>query len=215
MEYYEWTIKLPKRPLQLLKFRISTILLTTVIVALALAWRRDHNQLAARLAPQPNTSGSWGTDQVTGAPNTPGAGDITTAWASSTPDGADEWLELRYDQSVVPSAILVHETYNPGALTKITHVGFLGRETTLWEGTDPTSAVAGRGVSRIPISPGFKTGHIKIYLDSKAVPGWNEIDAVGIEYGNNQVIWASSAQASSTYGSSYPPQQYGGIYYVR
>jgi hypothetical protein len=34
------------------------------------------------------------------------------------------------------------------------------------------------------------------------VPGWNEIDAVGLEYGNNkQVIWAARATASSSYGS--------------
>src|SRR5262249_1491517 len=128
-----------------------------------------------------------------------------------------EWLELEYDQSVVPTAILVHETFNPRALKKITHVGFLGHETTFWEGTDPTPTTAGRGVSRVPISTRFKTRHIKIYLASAAVPGWNEIDAVGIEYGNKQVIWASSASASTTFGSYYDqyPQSYGGMYYTR
>ena len=219
MEYYEWKIKVPKRPLQLLKFRISTVLLMTAIIALALAWRRDHKKLASQLYPEQNVTGSWGTNQVTGAPNTQGAGDIATAWASSMPDDAQEWLELEYDQAVVPTAILVHESFNPGALTKVTHVGFLGHETTLWEGKDPTPATAGSGVSRVPVSADFNTGHIKIYLDSPAVPGWNEIDAVGIEHGNKQVIWASSAKASTTFGSYYPgPSVYGafgGYQYIR
>lgn len=220
MDYYRLTIPIPKRPLQLLKFRISTILLLTAIVALALAWRRDHQKLASRLYPEQNVTGSWGTQQATAAPDTPGAGDITTAWASSTPDDKEEWLELEYDQAVVPTAILVHETCSPGALKKITHVGFLGHETTLWEGTDPTPTTAPRGISRVPTTADFKTGHIKIYLDSTAVRGWNKIDAVGIEHGNQQVIWATSAKASSTFGSYYYPASsgygnYGGFQYIR
>ena len=82
MDYYELKIKLPKRPLQLLKFRISTILLLMAIVALALAWRRDHNQLAAQVYKIRNPNTSWGVNQVKGAPNTSGFGDIASAWAS-------------------------------------------------------------------------------------------------------------------------------------
>jgi hypothetical protein len=211
MEYYEWKIKIPKKPLQLIKFRISTIMLLTAIVALALAWRRDHNKLASIVAPKQNMTGSWGINQVTGPPDTPGSGDIATAWASASQDDSSEWLELEYDESVVPTAILVHESYNPGALTKITHVSFWGYETTLWEGADPTPVTAGRGVSRVPVSADFKTGHIKLYFDSPKVPGWNEIDAVGIEHGNNQVIWAKSAKASSVWGSA-PDYRYSNGY---
>ena len=60
MEYYQLTIPIPKQPLQLLKFRISTILLLTAILALALAWRRDHKKLAAQLYPEQNLSGELG-----------------------------------------------------------------------------------------------------------------------------------------------------------
>jgi hypothetical protein len=207
MEYYELKIKLPKRPLQLLKFRISTILLLMAIVAIALAWRRDHKQLAARVYKIQNPNASWGTNQVIGAPNTSGFGDIATAWASSTPDDSKEWLELEYDESVVPTAILIHETYNPGAVVKVTHVPYWGKEKVLWEGTDPTAVGSQGGVSRLPIKASIKTGHIKVYIDSPAVPGWNEIDAVGLEYGNKQVIWATEVKASSYFGDQW--QQYG------
>jgi hypothetical protein len=37
----------------------------------------------------------WASAQATGPPNTPGFGDIQSAWASATPDATDEWLELR------------------------------------------------------------------------------------------------------------------------
>ncbi|HEX5243530.1 MAG TPA: hypothetical protein VFW23_09750, partial [Tepidisphaeraceae bacterium] len=40
---------------------------------------------------------AWGPEQATGKPDTwPRSGDIQTAWASKTPDGQPEWLELGY-----------------------------------------------------------------------------------------------------------------------
>lgn len=206
MEYYRLTIPIPKQPLRLIRFRISTFLLLTAILALVLAWRRDHKQLSAQLYQWQNPTGNWSVDQATGPPNTNGPGDIRTAWASATPDDSKEWLELEYDQSVAPTAILVHASFNPGALVKVTHVPYWGQETTLWEGKDPSLMSATPGISRIPVSAGIRTGHIKLYIDSPSVPGWNEIDAVGLEYGeNNQVIWAEHAKASSTYDNGWAP----------
>ncbi len=53
----------------------------------------------------------------------------------------------------------------------------------------PTSAIA---------TP-RKSQKIKIYIDSVNVPGWNEIDAVGIVDDVGAVHWAVKATASSTY----------------
>jgi len=203
MEYYRLSIPIPKRPWLWVRYRIVTILLLIAILAVALAWRRDHRRLSAQIEQLQNPNSSWGVCQVIGAPNTTGTGDIQTAWASATPDGSPEWLELEYDESVVPTAILVHETYNPGAVIRATHVPLWGKEQILWEGQDPTAVSSGGGVSRLPVSTRIKTGRVKLYLDSAAVSGWNEIDAVGIEYGEKQVIWAARAKASSSYGTPY------------
>jgi len=207
MDYYRLTIPIPKQPWRWLRFRITTILLLIAILAISIAWWQDHQRLTSELYRIQNPVRSWGVDQVTGPPNTKGPGDISTAWASATPDGQKEWLQLEYEKSVVPTAILIHETYNPGAVVKVTHVPLWSKEQLLWEGTDPTPTTAGAGVSRIPISAGIKTGRIKVYIDSPAVPGWNEIDAVGLEYGpTKKVIWARRATASTSYGS----RMYGG-----
>jgi hypothetical protein len=142
-------------------------------------------------------------NQATGPPNTAGPGDISTAWASATQDGQQEWLLLEYEKSVVPTAILIHETYNPGAVFKVTHVPRWGKEKVLWEGTDPISIGKNGWVSHLPVTAGIRTGRIKVYINSPAVPGWNEIDAVGLEYGDDkQVIWAERATASSSYGQA-------------
>ncbi len=63
----------------------------------------------------------------------------------------------------------------------------------------PSSSVP---VSKIPISLNIKTNRIKLYLASDKVPGWNEIDAVGLIDDRGQTQWARRCTASSTYASN-------------
>src|SRR5205085_7994565 len=72
------------------------------------------------LSATPKAKRNWGPEQATGEPDTMMAGDIVTAWASLTQDGEDEWLLMEYAEPVVPKAVMVYETYNPGALYRVT-----------------------------------------------------------------------------------------------
>jgi hypothetical protein len=141
---------------------------------------------------------SWGHSQATGAPDTHEAGDIQTAWASREPDGGVEWLQLKYDKPVEVSAVNIHETYNPGAVSKITALMPNGSEQTLWEGTAPREEAPIE--MSFPIPPGVRSDQIKVYVDTDRVPGWNEIDAVELVGADGSRQWASSSSASSYYG---------------
>lgn len=128
MQYYRLAIKIPKSPWRWLRFRLLTILLLTTIVALIFAWRRDHlqqlaieQQLRTHIFSLENPGPNWGTDEVKGPPNTITYGDQSTAWASKTQDGQQEWLVLEFASPVLATAVQVHENYNPGALNKISH----------------------------------------------------------------------------------------------
>lgn len=155
-----------------------------------------------RRGDQPRPKHNWSPEQATGPPDTPGAGDIVTAWASATPDGQDEWLLLEYTEPVVPTAVLVHETFNPGALVRVTAFRLDGQEVEVWQGRDPTPVGAGRGVSEIKFKAGFKINRVRIHLASTRVPGWNEIDAVGLRDTEGKVHWARTAEASSTFSGN-------------
>lgn len=207
MDYYRLTIKFPKQPWRWLRFRLLTILLLTTIVALVFAWRKDHlaqvakqDQLQQTISQMRNPGPHWDTDEVTGPPNTSQFGDRNTAWASKSQDGQQEWLILEYDRPISATSVQIHENYKPGAVSKITHVPSDGGESILWEGTDPTPQSALGGVSSIPISPQGPIQRIKVYIDSHLVPGWNEVDAVGLIDDSNNVFWAKKAWASSCYG---------------
>ena len=171
---------------------------------------------------------AWGPEQATGAPDTPQAGDIQTAWASVSQDDQAEWLELTFDAPLDAVAAMIHESYNPGAVTKVSIFDAEGNEHVVYEaaaeilspqpavdvlilgGIEKSDAaaihvgvvgVAGqqRRTLVLPIVAGFATQKVKVYLDSAAVPGWNEIDAVGLIDSAGNTQWASGATASSTY----------------
>jgi hypothetical protein len=150
---------------------------------------------------------AWGPEQATGEPDTNMAGDIQTAWASQSQDDQDEWLMLEYAEPIVPSAVLVYETFNPGALVRVTAFRLSGEEVELWKGQDPTATDAEMGVSEVPVKADFKTNRIKIHIASKDVPGWNEIDAVGVRDKDKKIHWAVSAEASSTYAPPFDAVQ--------
>jgi hypothetical protein len=142
---------------------------------------------------------AFGPEQATGPPDTPLAGDCNTAWASLGADNQDEWLLLEYAEPVLPAAVLIYETFNPGAVHRVTAFRLSGEEVEVWKGKDPTPVGSDRGISEIPLKMDFKTNRLRIHIHSTAVPGWNEIDAVGLRGPSGKILWATAAEASSTY----------------
>jgi hypothetical protein len=149
---------------------------------------------------------AWGPEQATGEPDTKDAGDFQTAWASQTPDSQDEWLLLEYAEPVLLKEVHVYETFNPGAVTRVTAFKLEGSEVEVWKGKDP-SAGKDIGVSVLPIKDSFRTNRIKLYIESTKVEGWNEIDAVGLKDDKGKTHWAVAAAASSFYGEVRAPRE--------
>jgi len=141
---------------------------------------------------------SWGPEQIVGPPNTTEAGDYATAWAPKTSRGAgEEWIHLGFDNAVEVAQVNVRETYNPGAISKIAAVLPNGQETVLWEGVEPASQAPVNMLFSLPA--GVQANQVKVYLDRRRVPGWNEIDAVELVGRDGSRQWATSAIASSSY----------------
>jgi hypothetical protein len=144
----------------------------------------DPNYFAGQWASDATASSQYGEEdysalQATGAKNTAVAGDYGTAWASSDADGGEETLELTYDVPVHPSAVAVYESYNPGAITTIEVYDADNEEwVVIYEG----DAAPIEDASRLfvpDITPvDFVTNQVRLTLDTSAVEGWNEIDAV-------------------------------------
>jgi len=179
-----------------------------LLAAVIMRWHHDYRQLTeareeiASFTGMIRTGSAWSIQQILGAPDTFAPGDRSTAWASESQDSQREWIILEFPQQVDLAKIVVHETYNPGAIDRIAVVDFTGLETDIWSGKDPTPATAAMGKSTFTFKNSIRTRRIKLYLDSPAVPGWNEIDAVALHGTDGSVQWASDAWASSAYGAN-------------
>ena len=167
--------------------------------ARAIAWSSQYYQ-----------SGSWTAQQATGLPNVSGCSDNGSAWASRTQDDQREWLEFGFDDPMPISRIFIHETYNAGAIDT---VYVFNPHTQLYEKVYEATAVAGAPCPRafriaFPATY-FPVSKIRIAINSPAVRGYNEIDAVGIAYytdggaiGSQQDVCASAAAALLTNADS-------------
>jgi hypothetical protein len=151
---------------------------------------------------------SWGPEQATGAPDTFQAADLTTAWAPRSQDGGPEWLQAGFQRAVTIAKVRVRETYNPGAIIRVTAIPEGGGEFTLWEGSEPHSVAPVEMEFTASVSVTARS--VKVYLDTSLVPGWNEIDAVELIGQDGSRQWATSATASSTFASAVTSNAPGG-----
>lgn len=188
------------------RFSVSSIFWSCLLVAILMLWTRErsiHMNQLAKLTSRGFTG--WTADQIVGEPDTPYFGDVTTAWASATPDGSQEWIVAEFPKSILVSTIEVIESYNPGAVSEILSVSATGVETSIWKGADPLAGKGLRGgTAKFSISQPISTRRIKIAIDSTKVLGWNEIDAVALVDGNGKRTWASRAWSSSSFGNHKP-----------
>ena len=139
---------------------------------------------------------SWGTEQVIGPPDTVRPGDAPTAWAPLKANAGKEWLAVGFEQAVDVAEVRIRETYNPGAISKVTAV-VNNEEVTLWEGTAEQSTTPRDFV--IPVADGVQTDSVVVHVDTTRVGSWTEIDAVELVGQDGTRQWANSATASSTF----------------
>jgi hypothetical protein len=149
-------------------------------------------------------SRQWGPEQACGEPDTKEAGDLGTAWATREQDAAGEWLMLEYGPPVRATSVEIHETFNPGAVEAIAIFDPAGDEIEVWRARAIAPATETKRALKIDLPLGFTVERLLLRLRSEAVPGWNEIDAVGLGDTKGKVHWAAHAEASSTFASAAP-----------
>ena len=123
-------------------------------------------------------STGWSAQQATGSPDVTAYADDQLAWTPELEDGTIEWLDLRYEQAVVPTAVSIHESFSPGFVTKVEAFDTAAATwITLWEGADPTPT-GGPGIFTPALAKiDLAVDRIRVTIDTD-VPDWNQIDAV-------------------------------------
>ena len=127
------------------------------------------------------TAASWSARRVLGAPDVfPTHGDHQDAWAPLLADGGLEQIEVGFETAHRVRAVDVVETLNPGAVTRVEIATANGEWRSVYQGqpsTLPPRALRRRVEFQCTSEPVVA---VRVTLDTKAVAGWNEIDAIGV-----------------------------------
>jgi len=113
------------------------------------------------------------------------------SWRPVEENGGEEWIELKFPFPVFPTAIEIFESLNPGAVASIAILDENDQWNETWSGDDNTSTCG--EVLRIEFGKSsFATNLVRITLDTRRSPGWNQIDAVkliGVRSDNFQPLF--------------------------
>lgn len=126
------------------------------------------------------TDSSWSAARALGAPDVyPGGGDNANAWASRDADAASEFLEVGFAAPHRLSSVDIFETYNPGAVSHVEVITADGVHHTVYDGVArPMNVPSYHRQIDFACTDEPVIG-VRVTLASQAVPGWNEIDAIG------------------------------------
>jgi len=132
--------------------------------------------IAATASSQYSAS-SWSAMQAVGAPNTAKCGDISSSWATLYSNSKD-WLLLTYDQAVIPTLIVIYQTYHPGAVSLVEVVDAAGNSITVYQAT---AAIVSQCPTTLEIevkNVNTLVRSVRVTIDQRYHNGWSEIDAV-------------------------------------
>jgi hypothetical protein len=127
------------------------------------------------------TADSWSARQALGPPDAlPGGEDSASAWASLDADSeAAEFLEVGFSGGHRMSGVDILESFNPGAVSRVELLLAGGQRMLVHQ-----AAAAPQQQAQLRRRIDFACTEqavigVRVTLDSDAVPGWNEIDAIG------------------------------------
>ena len=134
--------------------------------------------------------GQYMAKQVIGKPSKlPQAESGGTAWRTKSEDGGEEWIKVGFDNPLNVRQIAIAQNYKPGCVTKIILSDNQGNEQVI-STFNPALLTKPLLLINLPIATKFKVSSLQLFLNTKKVKGWNEIDAIGISE-NNLPIKAS------------------------
>jgi hypothetical protein len=154
-------------------------MITQMAPTLALEGYTEVQQYAASASADNSRSDlDWGAIQAAGPPNTETCGDHRTAWATIAPN-SQGILTLYYPQLVIPTRIVIHQSFNPGFVQHVNIRDVYGDQHTVYTTVPfPSTTCPETLVIDIPDAD-FAGNTVIVYLDQRgSTGGWTEIDAV-------------------------------------
>ncbi|SHK11447.1 OmpA family protein [Hymenobacter psychrotolerans] len=165
---------------------IKKLLLSVgLVVGVAGSMQAQHAVWAAKVVAVSSQKAegkeAFSPEKVLGEPNAQPLGQVSNeAWIPRK-EGTSEFIEVRFGKSLVAKQVTVVENFNPGSVVKIELVDTRGQKHQVYENTSPGPIPEQFRSLQVTFSPGtYRTIGVLVTMNTKAVNGVNQIDAIGI-----------------------------------
>ncbi len=119
----------------------------------------------------------WSAMQATGAPDVDNCGSNPKAWSPAYID-TEEYIEIFYDTPVIPTELVIFQSYNPSQVVEIQLVDSDGEAWMLWYGEPETvSTCPDMWTHTIELDEPFLVKSVVIFVDQ----GWLDVGGVEID----------------------------------
>ena len=143
------------------------------------------------------SSSNYAADQVLGVPDSyPQYGDLPATWSPSTERSNREFIELEFAEPKRINLIDIYETYNPGSIdTVFVKNSFTDQYEAVYTAAPDSTINESRVLPiRFPMT-NFAVSMVKITMNSPAVGGFKEIDAVAVGLQRDiRYSWSNGSQ---------------------
>jgi outer membrane protein OmpA-like peptidoglycan-associated protein len=128
--------------------------------------------------------------QVLGKPNKlPAIGQSPVAWSperQSNPDS--EWIKVGFEKPMNIEQVVVAENFNPGSITHVYVYDISDKEYLIYRNLNVAPLTIGGRMFQIFQKTDFPVASVKIVMNTSKVPGFNQIDAIGISNNSTPIV---------------------------
>ncbi|GAB3512660.1 OmpA family protein [Emticicia fontis] len=131
----------------------------------------------------PATQGpEYRASQILGSPSKlPQTGDTKAAWSPAGADtNGDEWIKVGFEKPIKIKQVSIGENHNPGAIIRVFAYDSTDTEHLIHENVNDVPKTPGRMWNIVIPQTSYSVYAIKIVMSPSRVPGYNQIDAIGI-----------------------------------
>ena len=169
-----------------MKTALPFMLLAATAVGQDVQWASELLRYSSQHSPK-----QFSAKQVLGKPNVPIVGGSSpVAWAPSMENGGMEYVHVRFREPIHVRQIAVDENLNPGAIHQIFLFDSRRRQHKVYQNDDMVVPLApeGRMFRHLIPRTDYLVTELKLVLRTDAVPGSNQIDAIGISASDESIV---------------------------
>lgn len=144
--------------------------------------------------------------QVLGKPNSLTYGKSMVAWSPASDEGGKEFVKVGFSTPIQIQQIVIMENLNPGSITEIILYDETGKDFSIYKNGKPitTGVPEARLFTHLVAKTYYKVVALKLVLQTDAVRGMNQIDAIGISSSTNPIVPQVNVKK---YAQAVPPPQ--------